>query len=37
MARHNVVLQWERAALIFEEGDFKKALECYNTILKVRL
>eukprot|EP00795_Rhopilema_esculentum_P004300 gene4300-20500_t len=35
VARHNVVLQWERAALIFEEGDFKRALECYNTILKI--
>ena len=35
MSRKNIVLRWERASLVFEDGDYKKALEFYSTMMKV--
>eukprot|EP00794_Sanderia_malayensis_P008278 gene8278-9162_t len=35
ISQKNVVLQWERAALYFENKDYKKALDCYQSVLKI--
>ena len=35
MSRKSIVLRWERASLVFEDGDYKRALDLYSKILKV--